>query len=232
MMKGKANAFPFICFYGGNPMSFEIELPESVTDALGPDVFDVLDFVAGAATPTDEVTIYTDADAAHKLNKVLTAEKAAAVAREEKRNKKRRGNKQVDDLSIADDYEESELDEAQVSDLYARLEESALVFTLRGIAPKLLTAIDNEKIAKHNHKANDNEDTAYFEDYNNTVTAKSIVSVRKKGGAVSTTVWTPESVEALKAELHFTQWSALFSGVVDVNYNAALFQNAVTPDFS
>jgi len=190
------------------------------------DDWDLLDELDGVNLPDEEVEIYTDLRAAKTVNRLLDEEKA----REEAAKK----NKKKDTLSLGDDsdYFDVEAFEQELNEAYAALEKSKKVFELRGLAPELIKAITKEKTAKHNHKNTDLEDTAFFEDLNYTITSKTIVAVRNGEGKRSTTEWTPERLEKLQAKLHDTQWAKLYSAIIDINYDAELFDRAVSADFS
>lgn len=202
-------------------MSYTIEVPDAVEDGLKADTFDVLEFIAGASLPTDEVTVYTDRAAAHRLNVLLEEEEA---------NKPQ----EADTLSLADDYVSYSEHEEEITALYEALEKTALTFELKGLAPALVEAIEREKIAKHNHSLDDLADNEYFDDYYYTLVAKTISGVRRGDGAVNNAPWTVEQVNKLMSTegLHATQQGILLNAVIVLNFNAKLFQNAVTPDFS
>lgn len=201
-------------------MSYTIEIPDAVEDALAADTFDVLDFIAGAALPTDEVVVFTDKAAAHRLNRLLEEEAA---------NK----SEEADSYSLAD-YDKSSEHEEEITELYAQLNASALTFELKGLAPALVEAIEKEKTAKHNHRADDLEDIEYFNDYYYTLVAKTVTGVRRGDGATNKNPWTVEQVEKLMSTegLHATQQGVLLNAVIVLNFNSKLFENAVTPDFS
>lgn len=190
------------------------------------DDWDLLEELDGVNLPDDEVSVFTDLKAAKTLNRLLDEEKEREEAAKKPKNK--------DTLSLADDsdYFDVEAFEAELNEAYAALEASKITFELRGLAPELIKAITREKTAKHNHKPNDENDTAFYEDVNYTISARTIVAARKADGKRSTAVWTPERLQKLEAKLHDTQWAKLYSAIIDINYDAQLFDRAVSADFS
>lgn len=202
-------------------MGFEIGIEEALDGAMSEETFDVLEFVKGTATPEHKITLYTDADAALKTARLLLAE--------EERN----ARKDSDDYSIADafDEEEEQLSEEELTELHDRLVASGLEFELKGLAPAALDALEKSLRAKHEYKE-DKPNEEYSKALELELTARSIVSVKKADGKVSTAKWTPEKIEALFVSLYPSESNKLVTGVVQVNYVAAIFDKAVTADFS
>lgn len=198
-------------------MSFEIPIPEAIEEALAPETFSVLDFVKRANTPTKTIRVYTDADAALKITD-LKIKRA-----EDGKNKK---TKKVESLSITEgtdyDYEIDELQE--------RLEESAVEFVLRGLAPKAVDALDKHLKATNDYKDGE-ENEAYTRALNDSLVAKSIVSATVPGQAPDTHSWTPEEVRALTEELYVVEANKLYIGAGEVNYVSKAFEVAVSADF-
>lgn len=202
-------------------MGFEIGIDDAIAAATSEETFDVLEFVAGGATPEHKVTIYTDADAALKTARLLLAE--------EERN----ARKDSDDYSIADAFEDEEeqLSEEQLTELHDRLVASGLEFELKGLAPAALDALEKSLRAKHEYKEGQ-ANAEYNEALELELTARSIVSVKRADGKVNSAKWTPEKVQSLFVSLYPSESNKLVTGVVQINYVAAIFDKAVTADFS
>lgn len=202
-------------------MGFEIDINDSIDNAMSEENFDVLAFVSGAATPEHSVVLYTDADAALKTARSLLVEQERI-----KQNKS-------DDYSITDAVEEEEdvLSEEELDELHTRLIESAITVELKGLAPAALKALENSLKAKHTYK-----EGAANEEYNEALefelTARSIKSVTSPKGVKNTQKWDAEKIEALYANLYPSEQNKLLSGVIQMNYVAAIFDKAVTADFS
>lgn len=203
-------------------MGFEIDIDTAIENATTEENFDVLEFIAGSATPEHVVTLYTDADAALKTARLIVAE--------EERN----ARDKEDDWSIADTFDEEQenLSEEQLTELHDRLVASALDFNLKGLAPAALDALEKSLRAKHEYKE-DGDNPEYNKALELELVARSIVSVTNKAsGKVSKAKWTTAQIEKLFVGLYPSETNKLLNGVVQINYVAAIFDKAVTADFS
>lgn len=201
-------------------LGFEISVEESVAEATSEETFDVIEFVKGANTPETKVSIYTDADAAMKILEFLADEDAEKV--------------NVDEYSLGDalpDEDKLQLSEEELTALHERLLASELIFTLKGLAPAALKALENHLKATTDYTEN-GDTPEYDKALDSHLVAKSIVGVQRRNGAKSTTKWTPEKVEALMEELYASEKNKLFVGVGSINYVGAVFDQAVSADFS
>lgn len=203
-------------------MGFEIDVEEAVAEATDLETFDVFEFIDGANTPQNKVTVYTDADAALKVARALIAEKAS--------NER---SKQMDQFSLADDFEEDEdvLSEEEIDALVNRLKASALVFELKGLAPAARKALEKKLQATTDYSETD-ESPEYNRALDGELVSRSIVSVTNASGAKSRTKWTPDNVLKLTDSLYESESGKLFQGVGEINYVGAIFDRAVTADFS
>lgn len=203
-------------------MGFEIDVNAAVEEATDLDTFDVFEFLEGANTPQNKVTIYTDADAALKVARFLVNEK--------ERNER---SKQMDQYSLADDYDEEEenLSEEELTELHNRLTASALTFELKGLAPAARKALEKKLQA-----TTDYSETEASPEYNRALdgelVARSILSVTNAKGQKSSNKWTAENVLKLTDTLYESEAGKLFQGVGEINYVGAVFDRAVTADFS
>ena len=195
------------------------ELPENVTAALAPETFDVLEFISGGSTPVDDVTIYTANEAGYRLAQLAQMEALNADRAES------------EGLGIADELEWVDPDE--VAELREKVEQTALKFKLKGLAPAAKKAIRNHLVAKHNFKeGSDVEDNeAYFEEYSYTLIAKTIAGVTRGDGAIDTNEWTPERVESLRASINEGEFQRLDAAVYSINFNTDIFDRAASADF-
>ena len=194
-----------------------IDADTAVEAATSKDTFDVLEFVQGVNLPTNDVTVYTDADAALKMARILIAEQ------EREERIKQEGASLADDDELAD--------EDEITELHERLVASRLVFHMRGIAPKAVKALDNKLKATHPYIEGGNN-PEYVTAFNNTLIAKSIVSVENAAGAVNTDKWTPEKVADLLDSLYISESNKVFDGAAELTYVGAIFDRAVSADFS
>lgn len=188
-----------------------------VEQALSQETFDALDFFTGASLPEADVTLYADSAAAFELAELLDKQK------EQERIGK------SDGYSIGDDVEW--IDEDRITELHEQLLNSQVVFHLKAVAPAALEAIRLNLIAKHGYKAGTINE-AYNADYNNTVIAKSIGSVRNRSGAKDTSTWDSDRVSKLVDALQPSEFEKLWDGTLRVNFIGNAIDRAVTADFS
>ena len=195
------------------------ELPENVTEALAPQTFDILEFVAGQGTPRDTVTIYTDSNAAFRL---------AELAEMEASNTKRA---ETEGLGITDELEWVDPDEVEA--LQTAILETALIFELKGLAPAAKKALRLGLVAKHNFKESEPAETqeAFFEDYTFTLIAKTISGVKRADGSVDPAPWTPERVGQLRDILFEGEFTRLDTAVYEINFKTDIYDRAVSADF-
>lgn len=195
-------------------MGFELTADEAVAELTDKGSFNVFDFVAGTIAPEDTVTLYTDANAALKMAKILIAEKA-------------RAEREADDLSIAD---EDATDESVVTELHEKLLASGLVFKLRGLLPDAVTALDEDVKSKTNYVAGE-ENEEYATLFNNTLIGLTIVSVTNPAGAVNTDKWTAKMVKGFLPSLYPSEAGKLYNAAAELSYVGAIFDRAVNADF-
>lgn len=203
-------------------MGFEIGIEEAIDNATSEETFDVLAFVKGSATPEENVTLYTDADAAMRTARSLMAEK--------ERNERK---SQQDEYSLADDYDEEaeQLSEEELDALHERLVNSSLTFRVKGLAPAALSALEKSLQAKHEYKEGKNN-PEYDKALELELIARSIVSITGPTGKVNKTKWDAEKVSELTENLYPSELNKLFMAVAQINYVAAIFDKAVSADFS
>lgn len=191
-------------------------LSEALNNALDQDSFDVLEFVTGDLTPRKAVTIYTNAEAGYRLDELVKREQESV--------------REVDSLSITDEV--AWVDPDEVAALKEAVEASALTFHLKGLAPKAREAIQKELQAKHNfsEEAPDDQKSAYYEEFQNTLVAKSIERVVNSRGATDTS-WSPEKISTLRGRVNGVEIARLDDGVFEINTDSDLYNRAVNADF-
>lgn len=195
------------------------DLDPAIEAALAPETFDVLDFVQGRGLPRTTVTLYTDVEAGQRLADLAASEEDNAKQAESQ------------GLGIADELVWVDPDE--VEELRQRIESSAVIFHLRGLAPAAKTALRKSLVAKHNYSESlpAEEQEAYFEEYSYTLIAKSIEKVTRADGAEDPKKWTPSRVEKFHEEYNETEYARLDSAVFDVNFKTDVFDRAASADF-
>jgi hypothetical protein len=190
-----------------------------VAEATSREKFDVISFFSGAALPTEQVVIYRDIEAAYELNKIYEAEEQAAKAKKK--------NKQVDDLSIADS---DNAHEAKIAEYRERLNNSAVTFHLRGLAPAAQSAIEKSLRAKFEFKQG-SENEEYHAEFFGTLIAKTIQYITNAQGARDDSTWDRARVDELAANLPAADFGKLSEGVIKVTYAGNAIDQAVNADF-
>lgn len=123
------------------------------------------------------------------------------------------------DVLLVDDYEN--IDE-RITKLTEAVKSSALRFNLRGMPPGVARDVYNPT------EGMTEEENAQQE---NDLIAKTIVSVQNAQGAVDGSLWDAGKVATLRRFLKEGEFNKLVMGVSSVNFNAAVFDQAVDAGF-
>lgn len=190
-----------------------INIDDAVEAATSKGSFNVFEFVQGAVTPSDTISIYTNADAALKLVKAFSAEDA------------RRAKEAEEGASLADEYEV--LDEDIVTALHEELVASRLKISMKGLAPEVVRTLDKE-LKSSNPDATEEDFNNLF---NHSLIAKSIVSVENPDGAVNTDKWTAKMVAGFLPSLYVSEANKIYDSAAELSYIGAIFDRAVNADF-
>lgn len=194
-------------------------LPETVKDALNQDTFDVLDFVTGDLTPKDSILIYTDREAGYELNQFVQREKEIAKRAE------------IEGLGIADDADW--VDEDEVAAVRKRVEDSALTFHLKALAPALKKAIRQKLVATTNYVegASFEENIEFFQQFTYELMARTIVKAVTATGKVDANWGDIEKIKKLEARLDESEFGRLDQKVFSINSDGDVYDAAVSADF-
>lgn len=183
-----------------------MDTEQVIEQAQAPAVFDVLSFLEETAYPVEKVTVFRDLTAAREYTEAVN-----------KRN-----------LQDEADAEESDLD-AHIKQLGEKISSSAMIFELRGMPPGIVDKILAPGAAK------DGDDpevqVAKAQAADNELIARSIVSVTNAAGVKDSRIWNAEGVQKIREYLTEGEFSKLISGVASVNFNAAVFDQAVSAGF-
>lgn len=174
---------------------------DAITTAQAPETFDVLSFISGTAYPTETVTVYTDALSATEL---VNAYKARI-------ENDTHGDSDTDDKLTA-----------KIAELTEKVKASALTIELRGMPPGMVRDLYD--------LPEDAEEQAVREAENKLI-ANTIVSVKNAAGSQDSRVWDSEGVEGLRRFLKEGEFAKLSRGVVNVNFNASVFDEATDAGF-
>lgn len=175
-----------------------------VEEALKPGVFDVLAYVEQTAYPEKFVTLFRDINAAREYTELIA-------------ERQKLEDKQVGE---ATEISTDDLD-ARVDESRQKLEDSAMIFKLRGFAPGVV----QEMLNQYNENDNDNKADSYL-------IARTIINVSNAKGEVDNHTWESDDVLKLKRFIAENEYMKLLAGVADVLFNAAAFDRAVDAGFS
>lgn len=195
-----------------------------VEEAMNPETFDVLSYLDDQPVATDEITIYVDVAKARKFHKLVSDRKTLL---EQRQADTQRGK--ASSLSLADDEEETEFDD-EINALLASMEETALHFTIKSVAPALGKAIEKKFIATAPR-----DDAEALADHQRLGVAEhlahAIASVRTGSGAVDDAAWTGSRLISLEDRLFPEQAQRLISALYDMVNTGYVFDEALTVDF-
>jgi hypothetical protein len=132
------------------------------------------------------------------------------------------------DVKSADEYVRlngrDDLDsdgEAELAELQAKVRKSAIIFHLRGMAPGIV----NDLYTKN---GDDEPET----EKENRLVASTVYKVTNGDGAEDKHAFTEDSVIKLRRYLKEGEFGKLIKGVIEVNFDANLFDRAVDAGFS
>lgn len=235
-----------------------IDAAAAAEELKSPATFDVQKALSGQTYPADKVVVRINAALAHTAN--LAAEEAARLTWESER-----AAKQAEDMLQAEDSigtpegyddklaeaeakkQEAGEAEAKVARFIEQVNSTALIFHLRGLAPKLVELIDKKcrKAIKPPARKNYAQDADGQEEYeletwernrdrnqlvNHECIAASIVKVENMQGEVDTRVWKAEDVANLQATVLETEYEKLRLMMQDLSFAHTLFNRAVEQD--
>lgn len=184
------------------------EVRDAVEKATDKSTFSLVEAIKGRGYPTDEVTVYLNADAAYNLaetNALLTV------------------------LANKSDTEEYETLDAVAQQLKAELLESAQTLYLRGISPGELNKI-SKKVRKQGAEEGLDEDEVSLK-LTAAWIAPHIVRVERADGAVDEHLWSPDEVETLMDLLPQTEWLKIDQAINKLSFTSAYYDQLVDAGF-
>lgn len=172
--------------------------------------FSVLDAAKGRSYPTDDITVYTDVASAHLVNHLRN--EASAIEGE---------GEEVD-------AEVNAIDE-KIESLKTKIVESGITFHLRGFAPGVAKAIQDE--AKVKFEVEDPDEGAPAEWCNMKYIAESIITATNAAGDVDEHHWSVDDVFALRGFLPEEEFDRLAGAAFFLSFAALAFEQVVDADF-
>lgn len=206
---------------------------EIVEDLKSVEKFDLRSALTKASYPTEDVTVYLDGHKAHELNLVLDA----IDEREQKSESLAAGK----NGGIADDPEKETVD-AEIEALKKRevellkeIRDSALTFTIRGVAPTQWRVLDKE--ARRKIKAVSKSDEDQFEAQlernewvNVGLLALATVKITNAAGQEDTSALKRETAQQLFDSLIEPEFMKLKNSVENLTFAHTLFNNVAMQD--
>lgn len=215
-----------------------------VNEMKSPGKFDAKAVARGATMAQDKEKVYTDAGTAHELNEMLgeIADLRLQAETEKAKAQSIEGSPEGDALN-----EQADVLEAEVEKLVKKIQDSALTFHMRGLAPEQFRLIDKKWRRKIKPPVRDNypngeEGTEEFEvealerniDRNNAINwecvAKSITKVVDANGDEDNSAWTVEDVQGLHGRLLEIEWEKLRRLSEDLTHAHTIFNEVIVRD--
>lgn len=186
------------------------ETMEMVKEAQKPGVFNLADAIKGRAFPQKEVTVYTDSAAAFEL-----------VQLEDEMNR----------IGSSDQNKYDEL-EAQAQELAKKVQESALVFTMRGVGQGVVEQVTQVADATYKGGKNQSEMTdEWFRFYVTSLVAKNIVKVVDGAGNVDEREFTYEDILEVRNNLPAESWGLLVATMQQLTLASGFFKGLTDAGF-
>lgn len=216
---------PFFVFMLKEKMNEE-KIKNNVEAAMNAEEFNVLDYLEDQPVGEDSVVVYTNVAKARELHKLLQ-QRAVIIAERERDVAK----EDYDNYSIADELKDTELD-PEINEIVEELERTALTFTLRTVAPKLIRAIEKHAEAVADKEWSYKEQEQHQLKTTADILSRAIVSVRRGDGAVDNSEWNAEKLLKMEESLYQEQGRVLIGALQDIVYTGQVFEDALTVDFS
>lgn len=158
--------------------------------------FNLLETIQGRAYPEDEVTVYTNEAAIHELHKLRDELKYHT-------NEKTKAYKELD---------------KKVKAATKAIEESALTFKMRGVAP----AVVNLLVDKHREVSEDLQDE---------LLAVTLVAVVNADGAEDRRKFSAEDCKVIRDTIPMVAYNKIAVLVTDLNMGAAIYDQTIDAGF-
>lgn len=204
-----------------------------VEDMKSVEKFDLRSALTKVSYPTQDVTVYLEGHKAHEVNVILD-EIADLEAEAEGYTAKAQGT--ITDAPELEGVQEkiTALQEQEKA-LLAEIKDSALTFTLRGVAPAVWRLVDKEarRKIKPNTKSEDDQLEAQIERnkyVNIELVAKGTVRIKNAQGVEDSSALTFDVAEQLYDGLLESEWTKLQDGIQNLTFAQTLFNNVTLQD--
>lgn len=198
----------------------------NVEAALNAEEFDVLAYVEAQEVASDEVTVYVSVKGAKDLQKLVLKRQELLA---ERRAQAATGN--AEPMGLDEAYEDTEYDD-EINALVDKLEETALIFELKTVAPKLTRAIEQHYVATEVKTWTPEEKAKHNENRLMEILSKAIAGARTGSGQRDEKPWDKERLAALEETIYAEQFAKLVSGLYEMVFTGSVFEEALSADFS
>ena len=203
---------------------------DAVETAKSPGVFDLNKFLSDTSYPVQDVTVHGDGYAVNEKLKVMERiielqeqiKSAETIAKAKQRTL---GEEVPVDPKLTEALAELEV---KITEWDAVIDASAITFTLQGMPPEIVEQISAKYFIdpKRDYTNSEEENNRDYE-----IMARTVIKITDFQGNVSTSVYAPEDMAALRKRLLEGEYNKLVQGVSRVTLNGALFEIAADASF-
>jgi len=183
------------------------ETLDMVKDAQKQEKFSLTEVIKGRGYPTKEVTVYTDAQGAFELVELE--------------------DRMLQITEASDEYKELE---EKAQELAERVQDSALVFTMRGVSQDVVERI-TEQANKIYGKPGEASDDDWYKFYATSLVAQNVVKVKNAKGEVDDTEFTYEHMLEIRNNLPGDAWSILVATMQKLTLASGYFKGLTDAGF-
>jgi len=185
------------------------EAVKLVEEAQSPKVFNLADAIKGRAYPKKEVVIYLDEETALRIL-------------------------EINDLmnQSLDEEEVAKLD-AEAHALSAKVKESALVFSMRGVSQATIERVLEDCNKKHGVAKGEDplSNSDWFKDYVTILVAENIEHVADGAGNIDTEKFTYDRIEELRQNIPSNEWAKLVEAMQKLTLAGGYFEQLTDAGF-
>jgi hypothetical protein len=185
------------------------EAVKLVEEAQSPKVFNLADAIKGRAYPRKEVVIYLDEETALRIL-------------------------EINDLmnQSLDEEEVAKLD-AEAHALSAKVKESALVFSMRGVSQATIERVLEDCNKKHGVAKGEDplSNSDWFKDYVTILVAENIEHVADGAGNIDTEKFTYDRIEELRQNIPSNEWAKLVEAMQKLTLAGGYFEQLTDAGF-
>lgn len=185
------------------------EAVKLVEEAQSPKVFNLADAIKGRAYPKKEVVIYLDEETALRVLEIN------------------------DLMNESLDEEEVKALDAEAQLLSAKVKESALVFSMRGVSQATIERVLEDCNKKHGLTKDEDplSNPAWFKDYVTILVAENIEHVADGNGNIDSEKFTYDKIEELRQNIPSNEWAKLVEAMQKLTLAGGYFEQLTDAGF-